>query len=827
MFLFPRRRRISIRLMRLALALAVTALACGDNLRTPVPDSIAAGAVTIETDPLRLVVDAPSGDFVSERFVELAIARFDEPTRYYDPRLTEQSGVDWESPGRVVAVDGGDLVLEGGARLRLGDGPLPGSATITIDPGSREDVVMVRLVFPRLEGEAIFGFGESFRSAVAGGEGDVREMQLRVELESESGINESHVPVPVAQWPGRGVAALVDDYRPGAFDIGSERASAVMATFTRGEPGPLSTHIYTAAEPLDLSRALASITGLPAVPPIWAFAPQQWRNEHESSDEVRADAGDMRALDIPGSVMWIDNPWQTAYNTFEFDPVRFAGANALIEELTALGYKVLVWSTPYVNRDGPTAEEFRDAAAAGYLVTDDRGVPFVFPWQDGPGGLVDFSAPGATEFWRERIERATALGVDGFKLDFGEELVPELARSLTPFRLHAGTAQTLHNAYAGLYHEAYLGALAPGDGFLITRAGALGEQTVNTCVWPGDLDSDFSRHGVDNGEGELNVGGLPAAVAGGLSLSVSGYPFYGSDIGGFREGPPSTETLIRWAQYAALGTIMQLGGGGDNHNPWDTSLYGPEALPIYRTYARLHMDLVPFLYSLARVAGADGTPVTVPTRFLYPDAASDDATFVVGETLFVAPVITEGAIEREVVLPPGAWVDFWTGELVTGDGQTPVVVPAPLSTLPLWQKLDRMLPMFSREADTLVAATAAGVRSYADPAFGRELTWRLAPGGGAAAGSTYDGASAIASIDGSRYVIELAAGERFDRFTLELIVTSAAPPAIDAPAAVRLDGAALPEVTADALADCPLPGCWAVDGPTLRVRSGAGRLEVE
>src|SRR5262249_28485428 len=162
--------------------------------------------------------------------------------------------------------------------------------------------------------------------------------------------------------------------------------------------------------------------------------------------------------------------------------------------------------------------------------------------------------------WRQRIAKVTSIGAAGFKLDFGEEVVPDLGGSIIPLELAAGDNQMLHNRYAAGYHQAYLGALPPGDGFLITRAGAWGEQATNTAIWPGDLDSDFTEHGVDNGSGKVNVGGLPSAISRGLGLSVSGYPFYGSDIGGFR-GVPNTETLVRWAEYAALGTIMQLGGG--------------------------------------------------------------------------------------------------------------------------------------------------------------------------------------------------------------------------------------------------------------------------
>ena len=68
---------------------------------------------------------------------------------------------------------------------------------------------------------------------------------------------------------------------------------------------------------------------------------------------------------------------------------------------------------------------------------------------------------------------------------------------------------------------------------------------------------------------------------------MSGYLLYGSDIGGYRGGrrPPRP---LRWSQFGALSTVMQLGGGGrgdTTHNPWDENLYDTEiAVPIYRTY---------------------------------------------------------------------------------------------------------------------------------------------------------------------------------------------------------------------------------------------------
>ncbi len=817
--------------------------ACGDNSKltqTEIPDALTEGPVRIETNPLRLVV---GDDFEQTAFLEIGAVPALDPQRYYNPLATD-SIVSWHTPSAASSYDQSanaiGVALASGIEITIALEPSSDAsvATLRIDADSSDNVVLARLVFPRLPGEAIFGFGETFDSAVA--DNAVREMQLRIQPQSESGLNEVHVPIPLVLWPARGVGAFVDDPRPAAFDVGAERDDAVLATFALTEPGPLRTHIFVAdqgpadgADPLSLCRRYAALTALPAVPPRWAFTPQQWRNEHNSSAEVRDDASQMRSLDIPGSVMWIDNPWQTDYNTFEFDEARFDGSEALLGELNDLGYRVLVWSTPYINRNGLTEPDFLEARDKEYLVTDRPRRPFIFPWQDGPGGLFDFSREGATAWWQQRISRATAIGISGFKLDFGEDLVPEIAGSLTPFMIAAGSAQQFHARYAELYHRAYFDALPEGDRYLITRAGAPGEQAVNPSIWPGDLDSDFSRHGDDNGEGKLNVGGLSAAIAGGLSLSVSGYPFYGSDIGGFREGPPTTEVLLRWAQYAAFGTIMQLGGGGPSHNPWDATLYDSAiAVPIYRRYARVHMSLIPSLQTWAKRAGADGTPITVPTRFLHPDAQSDDSTFIVAESLFVAPVIEAGAETRDVVLPPGTWVDYWTGELVQADGATVFTAAAPIETIPVWQRVGKVIALYTLDADTTEPVPSAStVRSYSDPIYGRELTFRYSPDDVPAQFATFDGSSIEASLSGgSGYSISVASGTEFSVFTIELLPTLASPGAVRNLGAATKSGAEVVEVASRvALLACdPNPGCRFTDATSGRlwIRTNAGSVDL-
>lgn len=785
--------------------LLICLAACGDDSSLPpappeLTVTLADGStLTVTTDPLALrvtrgaetVLDAPA-------FVEVGVVDEDPPSTitYWDPAdpqsrirfrvATRATG--WEEASRTLhlALDGAG---GGEATLVVAD-----DGTLTLATTGTPGAVLARFVVPVGAGEDLYGFGWRLDSPAT--RQQVREMQFRIDLAVETSLNEIHAPIPLAIYPRRQLALFAEERRPGAFDVGAGRAGAVLVTYASAS---LKLH-FLAGPPLALLDLYTQRTGRPHVPPDWSFAPMQWRNVHDDAAQVISDAQTIRDLDIPGSIVWVDNPWQTGYNTFEFDPVRFPDPAGMIAQLRALGFRTFVWSTPYVNPTGATADDFVEARDLGYLVGDETGQPFVLPWQDGPGALVDFTRPGATAWWRERIARVTDLGISGFKLDFGEELVPELGGNRTPFTLAAGGSDEWHNHYAGVYHDAYLNALPPGEGFVLTRAGAWGEQTTNSCIWGSDLESDFTRW---DGVG---VGGLPSAISIGLSLSSSGYPFFGSDIGGFR-GFPTTEVLLRWAQYAALGTHMQLGGGGDSHNPWDTTLFGPEALPIYTQYARLHTDLFPYLYTYAVRAGATGAPVTRAPGLLYPDHPYEDA-FLTGEALFVAPVVEAGATTRTVTLPPGDWVDWWTGELTAGGGQ--VMVAAPLDTLPLWQQVGAIVVMLATPIDTLIDCTS-GCDSFETPANSRGLRVLVAP----AAATTFalhDGASVTAEGLADRVVVQATAGTIYQDFRFELDWTHS-------PAAAVTPTMADVPLAADLAAfdACAAPGCWFDDPVSGRV----------
>jgi alpha-glucosidase len=67
-----------------------------------------------------------------------------------------------------------------------------------------------------------------------------------------------------------------------------------------------------------------------------------------------------------------------------------------------------------------------------------------------------------------------------------------------------------------------------------------------------------------------------------------------------------------------------------------------------------------------------------------PEARRISDQFLVGEDLLVAPVLTEGAVEREVYLPEGQWFHVFTGEAFSGPGR--VTVPAPIGVPPVFSR---------------------------------------------------------------------------------------------------------------------------------------------
>jgi alpha-glucosidase len=162
-----------------------------------------------------------------------------------------------------------------------------------------------------------------------------------------------------------------------------------------------------------------------------------------------------------------------------------------------------------------------------------------------------------------------------------------------------------------------------------------------------------------------------------LSLSLSGQPFNGPDIGGF-EGDCTADLLGHWM---ALGAYYPFARNHTSNNtidqePW---AFGEEIETVSRTAINRRYRLLPYLYTLFREASHSGTPVMRPTFFAdFTDLnlREEQQTFLLGSDLLIVP---RWASKPD--LPSGDWDSIKLEQ--TDDGYQPIVMLRPGAIVPV------------------------------------------------------------------------------------------------------------------------------------------------
>ena len=775
------------------------------------------GPYTLEMDDRPALALARDGEvllrFESDAF-ELGVVGALSDTANYDPYRVyvphslyrPLEDLKWLRPieAEFVASDGLALALtydEGqSARLEArisGDGRFE---LTWLPQGGR--TAMLRLGPRAAADEGFYGLGEYFDDV--NHRGKVRAMQIEVDPTLESLYNEAHVPVPLLIGT-RGWGMFVESFHPGAFAVAHADDTRIEAAF--GTSGELRFHLLAAQHPLDVTERYYQITGFPRLPARWALGPWVWRDESAGQTEVEADVDSMRDLDLAATGYWIDRPYATGVNTFDFESARFPDPTQMIAKLHGLGFRAALWHTPYLDEQDASTAALRDEATSAGYYPSQTGIP-LNDW----GPPLDFTNAAAVDWWRDQLSAYIALGIEGFKLDYGEDVIVGPFDDRTPWSFSDGSDErTMKNGYPLAYHATYASLLPESGGFLLCRAGAFGDQQHGPIIWPGDLDANMARHG-ETVDDYVAVGGLPASVVAGLSLGPSGFPFFGADTGGYRHSPPDKETFMRWFEQTALSTVMQIGTSSNDvaWEPTPENGFDAEVLDSYRVYTRLHLRLFPYLWSYATALLRDGRPIQRALGLAHPElGVHPNDIYLLGDALLVAPIVERGATSRTVTFPEGEWVHWFTGESVSGPGDR--VIDAPLGRLPLFLRAGALVPMLRPTIDTLSPTTEpTRVDSYAtDPG----VLYVRAVAGHAASFSLFDGGS-LAVEDG---VLRFAPGADLDRGVMFELLGAAIP------SAVEQDGVPLPEHASLAELEAATEG-WFHDGNALWIKFTEGEV---
>ena len=417
--------------------------------------------------------------------------------------------------------------------------------------------------------------------------------------------------------------------------------------------------------PEDGAYVVPPVTNDPPPWPEWVLSPWVWEDEGTRQSAMDLVDGYI-ANDIPVGAIIIDSPWETGYNTFEFDPALYPDAGGMVDEFHDKDVRVFLWIVPLINIDSPN---YLEAFNSGYFLNQGR----TLNWWKGTGSAIDYNNPAALLWWHEQMDLALDLGIDGWKCDMGEARLKEFVV------LHTYTGPQTWQEYQATYYRDFfhytrekLGAdrvitARPVDSFGYPGWGdPFAPRDVNFAGWVGDQGPDWQ--------------GMRDALIN-MKLSANeGYVNFGSDIAGYGgDDIREKELFIRWSQLGALCPVMENGGNGE-HRPW---MYDQQTTDIYRDYARLHLALTPYLYSQGAEAYARGESLM---HFL-PQGSWH---YLLGDDLLVAPV-TEPVAGIAVVLPEGRWVDYWTGAVQ--EGGTSIYTATPLEVFPLYVCEGAIIPM--------------------------------------------------------------------------------------------------------------------------------------
>ncbi|RNC81423.1 MAG: DUF5110 domain-containing protein [Phycisphaera sp.] len=411
--------------------------------------------------------------------------------------------------------------------------------------------------------------------------------------------------------------------------------------------------------PLEVVKTLAELTGKIPMPPKWAIGYHQCRYSYYPDSQVREIAQGFRDRDLPADVIWMDIHYMDEYRVFRFDDELFPDPKGLNEYLlNELNFHNVWMIDPGI---GAETERFPPEGYSVYeeLIEGDHAVKTahgdIYKGEVWPGWCVfpDYTRQRTRDWWAGLYEGFMAQGITGVWNDMNEPAIFNVeSKTMPEDNVHAGDPEMggggsharFHNVYGMLMIKATREGVQKANPdkrpFVLSRAIYLGGQRY-AAGWSGDNSADWWD--------------LEGSVPMVLNMSLSGFPFYGPDIGGFI-GNGDADQFERWFGYGVLFPFARghTAVGNRQKEPW---AFGEEVEHTARQALNNRYILLPYYYSLFYDAHTQGAPITQPVFFADPsDSAlrTEDDMFLLGEGLLIKPSLTLHG-DRAMTMPNGIW----------------------------------------------------------------------------------------------------------------------------------------------------------------------------
>lgn len=451
----------------------------------------------------------------------------------------------------------------------------------------------------------------------------------------------------------------------------SWKAAADETTFRSPEARMLDYVVFLGDNTDEIIADYRKLTGQVPMLPLWAFGFWQCRERYTSGEHLVRTVKEFRKRKLPMDVIVQD--WQYwgkyGWGVPKFDETNYPDPAGFIQQLHDLHAKfsLSVWEN--IDKRSAIAQEY---------IQKDLYIPNS-PW-------IDIYNPEAQRtHWQVLNRNLFKAGVDSWWMDATEPENDALAGKQTYY----GLGNFYRLTYPLLVSKAiYEGQRATDPGkrvTILTRSAFPGQQRYGTINWSGDIGWNWDTY--------------KRQIVAGLNYTITGMPYWTTDIGGFfRPGPSQytdtaySDILTRWFQWGAFSPIFRIHGYQTETEPWK---YGDTVESNMRSMMNLRYRLLPYIYSEAWQVTRNGSTIMRPLLMDFQEdtlAISQSYEYMFGRSMLVAPVTEPGVTQWKVYLPRAeGWYNFHTGRRYSG-GQT-VLADAPQAIIPVFVKAGSIIPL--------------------------------------------------------------------------------------------------------------------------------------
>ena len=413
----------------------------------------------------------------------------------------------------------------------------------------------------------------------------------------------------------------------------------------------------------------------------WAWGYWQSKNAYNSQAQLISVENQYRTSNIPIDnivqdwMYWNPNPWGSDV----FNATGYPNVSQLMQTLHNNNIHMMI--SKWARFDQGTYANYLQLSNAGALYPELTSTTPDAQYYDA------FNPTGRQIYWQQVSNDLYSLGIDGWWLDASE---PELSGNWGEYANYttaAGSGAAVYNAYPLMHtttlYQGQRSASSNKRVFILTRSAYAGQQRNAAVTWSGDINSTWASFALQ----------IPA----GLNFSVSGIPYWNTDIGGYQDnnGTPTTaayaELFTRWFQYGAFCPMFRVHGQNFGKEMWQ---FPTNTEAILVNFDQLRYHLLPYIYSVAWMVTTNGYTMLRPLVMDFGRDSNVDYIpdqYMFGPAIMVNPVTQAGATNRNVYLPGGTtWYDFWTGLTYSG-GQSNTAA-APITEMPLYVPAGSILP---------------------------------------------------------------------------------------------------------------------------------------